>query len=72
MVSDGLVAGLDQDLVYGDAVGLGERVDDRRGNGMVLLRVEPRGFEALTSAVQRRHLPKLLRSYHTEEQTYVL
>src|SRR5215212_5731164 len=30
--SDGLVAGLDQDLVDGHVVGLGERVDDRRGN----------------------------------------
>ena len=32
MVSDGLVAGLDQDLVDGHVVVLGERVDNRRGN----------------------------------------
>jgi hypothetical protein len=32
MGSDGLVAGLDQDLVDCHVVGLGERVDDRRGN----------------------------------------
>jgi hypothetical protein len=32
MGSDGLVAGLDQDFVDGHVIGLGERVDDRRGN----------------------------------------
>ena len=32
MDSDRLVAGLDQDLVDGHVLGLGERVDDRRCN----------------------------------------
>jgi hypothetical protein len=35
-------------------------------------RVEPRGFEPLTSAVQRRHSPKHLRSYHAEIQACLL